>query len=155
MATHQLSQPWPPYFRPIHINSSLNTRDTPLFSLRRWAIYRMANLQPLSPTVPGFCLTPIALLSHRMVQPLGCHLQNWCSCADSEGAMGFTLSLSLSLLCLSPEFLNSCLYSVSLPNSLTPSLTSANIKLLPQTSRCWSKFAVDTTSFHAIPFDNE
>ena len=97
----------PPQVRLIHINSPLITGDTPLFSLRRWAIYRMANLQPLSPTVPGFCLTPIALLSHRMVQPLGCHLQNWCSCADSEGAMGFTLSLSLSLLCLSPQFFNS------------------------------------------------
>ena len=67
MVKQQLSQPWASQVGLIHINSSLITGDTPLASLRRWAIYRMANLQPMGPTVPGFCLTPIALLSHKMV----------------------------------------------------------------------------------------
>ena len=67
MATQQLSQPWASQVGPIHTNSPSTTGDTPPVSPRRRAIHCTANLQPMSPTVPGFCLTPIALLSHKMV----------------------------------------------------------------------------------------
>ena len=63
----------------------------------------MANLQPMSPTVPGFCLTPIALLSHKWSNHLAVILKT--------GALVRIQRGQWDLLCL---------YYVSLLNSLTP-----------------------------------
>ena len=57
----------PPYFGPIHINSSFNTGGTPLSSLCSWAKYRMAKLQPNATTdhyhyITTFPVTAVGLL---------------------------------------------------------------------------------------------
>ena len=65
----------PPYFGPIHINSSFNTGGTPLSGLCSWDKYRMAKLQPNDTTNHYHYITtfPVAAVGPIFVSlaPLG------------------------------------------------------------------------------------